>query len=321
MNALLQSLNGRRSFRQYLLALCLAIASSTATGITVVTVRCTYVPLWIVVGTQVNYFGGFSNGVGVTESFTISWGDGTSYIGSSPAGRFYFLSSDPLPPGVFDHFTASAHVYSTPQSGVQITVQLSSGESCTTPTFDVLAVAPPPSPTPTPTPATASPPALQEEGVTPAIEYYYADWDAYFVTASSSEIAVLDQGGFNGTWKRTQFQFNVYPLAGGPIPSSTVWRFFSTTFAPKSSHVYTANVDEYNALLSNPNWELEGPVFNAPMPGDDGTCPEGSTPVYRLYNNGMGGAPNHRFTDDLSELARMRAEKWTYEGVVFCSPI
>ena len=33
---------------------------------------------------------------------------------------------------------------------------------------------------------------------------------------------------------------NVYPLAGAPASSSTVWRFFSTIFAPKSSHFYTA---------------------------------------------------------------------------------
>jgi hypothetical protein len=144
------------------------------------------------------------------------------------------------------------------------------------------------------------------------------------VTAIPAEIAVLDGGAFGGVWKRTGQQFNVYSAANPPAAAPTVWRFFSTTFAPKSSHFYTGIVSEYNALLANPNWELEGPVFNTPMPAADGTCPAGSIPIYRVFNNGMGGAPNHRFTTDPNVRAQMIAEGWAPEGfgigVVFCSP-
>jgi hypothetical protein len=158
----------------------------------------------------------------------------------------------------------------------------------------------------------------------PAVEYYYAAWNFYFETAFPAEIAALDGGAFGGVWQRTGQQFNVYALAGAPASSSTVWRFFSTIFAPKSSHFYTGIMSEYNSLLVNPNWELEGPVFNTPMPAADGTCPVGSIPIYRLYNNNAGGAPNHRFTTDTNVRAQMIAAGWTPEGfgigVVFCSP-
>jgi hypothetical protein len=161
-------------------------------------------------------------------------------------------------------------------------------------------------------------------GIAPAVEYNYADWNFYFITAIPNEITALDGGAFGGVWKRTGQQFNVYATANAPAGAPTVWRFFSTTFAPKSSHFYTGIMAEYNSLLANPNWELEGPVFNTPLPAADGTCPAGSIPIYRLYNNNMGGAPNHRFTTDLSVRAQMISAGWAPEGfgigVTFCSP-
>jgi probable HAF family extracellular repeat protein len=157
-----------------------------------------------------------------------------------------------------------------------------------------------------------------------AVEYYYPPWNMYFVTAISAEIAALDSGAFPG-WQRTGKQFNVYPLAGAPASSTTVFRFFSTIFDPKSSHFYTANVTEYNALVNGNGWQLEGPVFSTPMAAGDGTCPGGSIPIYRMYNNGMGGAPNHRFTIDVNVRAQMLAAGWIAEGqgigVGFCSPL
>jgi hypothetical protein len=160
--------------------------------------------------------------------------------------------------------------------------------------------------------------------VLPAVEYYYAAWNFYFVTAIPQEITALDGGAFGGVWLRTGQQFNVYSSANAPAGAATVWRFFSTTFAPKSSHFYTGIMTEYNNLLTNPNWQLEGAVFSTPMPAADGTCPAGSIPIYRLYNNNMGGAPNHRFTTDPNVRAQMIAAGWTPEGfgigVTFCSP-
>src|SRR5256885_12820960 len=112
----------------------------------------------------------------------------------------------------------------------------------------------------------------------------------YFVTAISAEIAALDTGVFPG-WQRTDQQFNVYALAGAPASSSTVWRFFSTIFSPRSSHFYTANVVEYNALVNGTGWQLEGTVFSRPMAASNGTLPYGSILTYRMCNHGMDGAP------------------------------
>lgn len=242
------------------------------------------------------------------EPYTVLWGDGTTTSGiapsqkSPPAGEFFYR-----------HDVSVSHIYSAAESGISIAVQLID-ESCNTQTFDVLAGS-----TPQPKPAT-----LPHTMV--AVEYYYAGWNMYFVTALPDEIAALDAGAFGGVWTRTRQQFNVYALEGAPASSSTVWRFFSTMFDPKSSHVYTANEAEYNALVSGAvaGWQLEGPVFSAPLPADDGMCPAGTIPVYRLYNNGMGGAPNHRLITDANEFAQMLAEGWIPEGqgigVGFCSP-
>src|SRR5678815_5933067 len=90
-------------------------------------------------------------------------------------------------------------------------------------------------------------------------------------------------------------QFNAYAArASGTAP---VCRFFSTAFAPKSSHFYTPFASECAAVHTNPNWLLEsGAVFYIVLPTRDGLCAAGLTPVYRLYNNGQGGAPNHRLS-------------------------
>jgi hypothetical protein len=49
-------------------------------------------------------------------------------------------------------------------------------------------------------------------------------------------------------------------------------------------------------------------------------------PVYRLYNNGMGGGPNHRYTASATIKAQMIALGWTPEGygpdaVIMCAPL
>jgi hypothetical protein len=46
----------------------------------------------------------------------------------------------------------------------------------------------------------------------------------------------------------------------------------------------------------------------------NGLCPAGTVPLYRLYNNGMGGAPNHRYTTNLTVFNETQAAGWTLEG-------
>ena len=157
----------------------------------------------------------------------------------------------------------------------------------------------------------------------PVIEYYDAGFDHYFITANPNEIVALDSGDIAG-WTRTGFQFHAY--ATGANGTSAVCRFFSTAFAPKSSHFYTPFASECAAVKTNAAWLLESDAaFYIATPAGDGSCAAGSVPVFRLYNSGQGGAPNHRYTTDLSVRAQMIEHGWAPEGfgpssVEMCSP-
>jgi hypothetical protein len=153
------------------------------------------------------------------------------------------------------------------------------------------------------------------------VEYYHATFGHYFVTHIADEIRKLDDGTFVG-WSRTGRTINAWSQpAAGSVP---VCRFFSAGFAPKSSHFYTSFASECTAVKGNANWSFEGEVFNVALPDGQGTCPAGTVAVYRLYNQGQTGAPNHRFTTDAAVRAQMLAQGWVAEGaglgVTMCGP-
>lgn len=150
-----------------------------------------------------------------------------------------------------------------------------------------------------------------------AVEYRHAGWDHYFVTASADEIARLDAGVFAG-WARTGESFGVYPI--GTAGASNVCRFFSTSFDPKSSHFYATTSDECEKVKHNADWEMEGEVFSVPLPDSAGGCAAGLQPLFRLYNDGQGGAPNHRYTTLVTIRDAMLAQGWIAEGVTACVP-
>jgi hypothetical protein len=157
----------------------------------------------------------------------------------------------------------------------------------------------------------------------PVIEYFYAAFDHYFMTSNPDEIRKLDNEGPTG-WVRTGLQFNAY--AAPNANSAPVCRFFSVVFAPKSSHFFTAFASECATRQADSAWILESSdAFDIAIPAADGSCAEGFSPIYRLYNNGQGGAPNHRYTTDLAAREQMIAQGWVPEGlgpnaVEMCSP-
>jgi hypothetical protein len=77
-------------------------------------------------------------------------------------------------------------------------------------------------------------------------------------------------------------------------------------------------------VKANPAWTFEAEVFNVAPPAPDGTCGPGTQPLYRMYNNGMSGAPNHRYTTDLDVRSLLLALGWVPEGagvgVIACVP-
>jgi len=157
-----------------------------------------------------------------------------------------------------------------------------------------------------------------------AFEYYHGDYGHYFVTAAPQEIAAIDAGVFFG-WSRTGLSFDV--LAVDEASSSNVCRFWSgQTFVPKSSHFYTPFDWECAIVKRNRDWAYEGLVFSMMLPDAAGNCRGGTVPLYRLYNDGKAGAPNHRYTTSLAVRAEMVAQGWIAEGsgpvgVIGCVPV
>lgn len=160
---------------------------------------------------------------------------------------------------------------------------------------------------------TAAPPPIQAGTV---VEYYYDVWNFYFETSFPDEIAALDGGAFGGAWKRTGETFKVWSQATGS--ASATCRFFSTAFAPRSSHFYTPFSSECALVQTDPAlhaaWRFENTAFYIQLADANGFCPAGTIPLYRLYNNGMGGAPNHRYTTSVTVFNQMAAAGWLFEG-------
>lgn len=154
-----------------------------------------------------------------------------------------------------------------------------------------------------------------------AVEFHHAAFGHYFVSADAGEIAKLDAGTFAG-WARTGQSFSVYSgTASGLVP---VCRFFTVAFPPSSSHFYAPRGLGCEGTLANDKWTYEGDVFHVAVPDAAGTCPAAFVPVYRLYNNGRGGAPNHRFTTSEATRQAMLSQGYIAEGagigVGFCAP-
>ena len=145
-----------------------------------------------------------------------------------------------------------------------------------------------------------------------AVEFFHAEFGHYFVTVDPDEIALLDAGTKIRGWTRTGYSFSVAGDAtGGSLP---VCRFFSTAFAPKSSHFYTPYAAECESLKAGSTWMYESVAFYLTLPSAAGTCAADATAIYRLYNNGLGDAPNHRYTAVRAVFDAMRDQGWIAEG-------
>ncbi len=151
-----------------------------------------------------------------------------------------------------------------------------------------------------------------------AVEYFHTGFGHYFTTADADEIYGLDHGAYGGVFVRTGETFYVHD---GPVPGTAdICRFFTVTFAPKSSHFYTGDPVECAGVKLNPDWQYEKIAYFL-KPAAGGTCPIFWTRVFRMYNNGMTGAPNHRFTTDESIYVDFTTNRgWAPEGVRFCAP-
>ncbi|MFO1312638.1 MAG: hypothetical protein U1F41_11320 [Burkholderiales bacterium] len=148
------------------------------------------------------------------------------------------------------------------------------------------------------------------------VEYYNPALDHYFMTAEPAEMAMLDAGVVVPGWRRTGMAWKARP-AGSQFGLAAC-RFFGTPGIGPNSHFYTTDAAECAKVKADPVWTYEGIAFNA-QGADSGDCGGDRIPVNRLYNNGMGGQANHRYTTSRSESRQMVANGWIVEGYVFCS--
>jgi len=144
----------------------------------------------------------------------------------------------------------------------------------------------------------------------------------FSVTAIPDEISKLDSGLFGG-WVRTGRTFGIWNSDTGGL--AAVCRFFSTAFGSKSTHFYTPISDECQTVKANADWQFEAVAFFMVNTDVNGNCPAGTTPLFRLYNNGMGGAPNHAYTNNRAKRDALQAKGWVPEGsgpqnVFACTP-
>lgn len=155
------------------------------------------------------------------------------------------------------------------------------------------------------------------------IEFYNTALDHYFITADYNEAAGIDSGAAGPGWSRTGNNFK----SGG---SSSVCRFYGSQSPGPNSHFYTTDPAECAYLKqlqattpdTEKRWNYEGLSFSSATP-NSGTCPAGTQPVYRAYNNGFtrGVDSNHRITRSSSAIQQQVNAGWSNEGVAMCAPI
>jgi carboxypeptidase C (cathepsin A) len=159
------------------------------------------------------------------------------------------------------------------------------------------------------------------------VEYYRAEVDHYFMTASPQEQALLDDGTIRG-WARTGVSFFAWTdAARAPATAQPVCRFYGRPEAGLDSHFYSAFPDECTAVQARfPGaWQLESPsLFYIEAPDrTSGACAAGTDPVYRVYDNRTDA--NHRYMLSADVRATMLSRGWIPEGhgpdaVVMCAP-
>jgi len=147
-------------------------------------------------------------------------------------------------------------------------------------------------------------------------EYYNIDLNHFFRTGSRSESISVLSGGAGAGWRDTKGYFLAWRQASqGAVP---VCRFYGTPGKGPNSHFYTADPGECSQVKNDPGWTYEGIAFYVKLPVNN-TCPGGTTPIYRLYNNRwMYNDSNHRFTTDTTEVNAMTLKNWVSEGLVMC---
>jgi len=153
------------------------------------------------------------------------------------------------------------------------------------------------------------------------IEYYNAQLDHYFVTWLPAEIAALDAGTSIKGWQRTGVTIKVYAATAAGL--SAVCRYYIPP-GLGDSHFFGRGAQECAQTGQKfPAFVLEDAAFFFVVLPTNGTCPAGTQPIYRVFDNRPDA--NHRYMIDPAVRAAMVARGWIAEGdgpnlVVMCGP-
>jgi hypothetical protein len=153
------------------------------------------------------------------------------------------------------------------------------------------------------------------------VEYRNKTLDAYFLTGRANEQAALDAVA---DFTRTGMSFQATAATTAPAALTRVCRFYVSVATPfVNSHFYgRQGVDCESILAANPaGFSYEGYDFALQTP-TTGTCPSGTTPVYRSFRALAGNkTSNHRYTVSTATYAGAAAVGYVGEGAAFCASV
>ncbi len=169
--------------------------------------------------------------------------------------------------------------------------------------------------------ATSATMAWGPGGSTEVVEYYHSALDHYFITWMPNEIGILDAGTTIKGWTRTGYVLRTYVAA--QADTSPICRYY---IPPElgDSHFFGRGTAECMATgQNNPSFTLEDPAFMQMYLPNQGICPAGTRPIYRVFSNRTDA--NHRYMTDKAIRDQMVANGWLAEGdgpdlVVMCAP-
>ncbi len=159
-------------------------------------------------------------------------------------------------------------------------------------------------------------------GRSPVVEYFNVSLGHFFLSANPVEIDALDHSPPGG-WVRTGLGFHAF--ATPPLGAMPVCRFYVPP-GLGDSHYFSASPAEcaaVKAIFPTLIFETDD-AFTVDLPGPiTGSCPAGSTPVYRLWN--ARADTNHRYTTSAAVRDQMLAGGYVAEGygpdnVAMCAP-
>ena len=151
-----------------------------------------------------------------------------------------------------------------------------------------------------------------------AVEYYVPALKHYFLTGRKSEQAALD--ALPQTFTRTGMTFAAKSSRYRDIPEQPVCRLYaSPDKGGSNSHFYGIGND-CPTLNKLSGLKYEGFDFSVRTPSNSSCPADAPNAVTRLFNNKVAANDgNHRYVVSAATRARMTAQGWLDEGVVFCS--